>query len=284
MNLRTIAAAILATVFCTGLGMAATPPDSEWSDITPVQGVYSKIYFDYQQENPGDPGMFHCINDWVVNQADGCLNGGLVCRDTVLAKGAMCILAPVDTCEANVFKFTIAPNNYTIKVYPDHATIDPMVPGFDAKFSWNTSVNEPSIEHTIWEFWFPIHPTMLVNFTGHDPAVATDTVFNPPPPAIIINGPSAYTHYLDGQFANYVGPQEVCTPTVRCYIPADSLPKDPHIPPLTIILHEGGGVTVIPQGVGPIPTLSEWGAIIFGTLLLAGVAFYIWRRRRAVAA
>jgi hypothetical protein len=33
-----------------------------------------------------------------------------------------------------------------------------------------------------------------------------------------------------------------------------------------------------------IPTLSEWGAIIFGTLLLASVAFYIWRRRRAVTA
>jgi hypothetical protein len=33
-----------------------------------------------------------------------------------------------------------------------------------------------------------------------------------------------------------------------------------------------------------IPTLSEWGAIIFGTLLLGSVVFYIWRRRRVVTA
>lgn len=31
-----------------------------------------------------------------------------------------------------------------------------------------------------------------------------------------------------------------------------------------------------------IPTLSEWGAMIFGTLLLGSVVFYIWRRRRPV--
>jgi hypothetical protein len=36
--------------------------------------------------------------------------------------------------------------------------------------------------------------------------------------------------------------------------------------------------------VGDIPTLSEWGAIIFGTLLFASVVFYIWRRRRVVTA
>ena len=35
---------------------------------------------------------------------------------------------------------------------------------------------------------------------------------------------------------------------------------------------------------GAIPTLSEWGAIIFGTLLLGSVLFYIWRRRRVVTA
>jgi len=36
---------------------------------------------------------------------------------------------------------------------------------------------------------------------------------------------------------------------------------------------------------GPqIPTLSEWGAIIFGALLLGSVVFYIWRRRRVVIA
>jgi hypothetical protein len=32
--------------------------------------------------------------------------------------------------------------------------------------------------------------------------------------------------------------------------------------------------------VAAIPTLTEWGIIIFGTLLLASVTFYIWRRRR----
>jgi hypothetical protein len=33
-----------------------------------------------------------------------------------------------------------------------------------------------------------------------------------------------------------------------------------------------------------VPTLSEWGAIILGTLLLGSGAFYIWRRRRVVTA
>jgi hypothetical protein len=33
-----------------------------------------------------------------------------------------------------------------------------------------------------------------------------------------------------------------------------------------------------------VPTLSEWGAIIFGVLLLASVVFYIWRKRRVAAA
>jgi len=33
-----------------------------------------------------------------------------------------------------------------------------------------------------------------------------------------------------------------------------------------------------------IPTLSEWGAIIFGVLLLASVVVYIWRRRRVAVA
>jgi hypothetical protein len=32
-----------------------------------------------------------------------------------------------------------------------------------------------------------------------------------------------------------------------------------------------------------IPTLSEWGPIIFGALLLVSILFYVWRRRTAAA-
>lgn len=41
--------------------------------------------------------------------------------------------------------------------------------------------------------------------------------------------------------------------------------------------------SVLPPG-NPIPTFSEWGAIIFGSLLLGSVAFYLWRRRQVATA
>jgi hypothetical protein len=41
---------------------------------------------------------------------------------------------------------------------------------------------------------------------------------------------------------------------------------------------------VLPLRKTPIPTLTQWGAIIFGVLLLGSVVFYIWRRRRVAVA
>jgi len=273
MNSRAIAAAILVTVFCTGLAMAATPSPYEWSDIQPDSGRWSRIYFDYQQTNPNGSGTFYCINDWVVNQEDNCIHGGLVC-DSLYADSI---------CEANLFQFRMGTTEYTIKIYKNKAaTITPSdLLGLVGKFSWNTSVNEPNIAHAIWEFSFDIKDTFLVNFTGHDPAVPSDTVWNPGPPSIIHNDPSTHPHEVDGLFADYGNPGSVgCSPHNRSFIPDNLLPKDPRIPPLKIILHKGGGVTVIPQGQEPIPTLTEWGLIVLVLVLLAlGTWVFFWRRK-----
>jgi hypothetical protein len=47
--------------------------------------------------------------------------------------------------------------------------------------------------------------------------------------------------------------------------------------PVTNLLQDIEGYTTAQQ---PIPTLSEWGAIIFGSLLLCSVVFYIVRRKQ----
>jgi hypothetical protein len=273
MNSRAIVAAILAIVFCAGPALLMAQQPLEWSDIQPDSGRWSRIYFDYQQTNPNSPGTFYCINDWVVNQKDDCIHGGLVCDS----------MFPDTTCEANLFQFRMGMTEYTIKIYKNKkATITPdSLPNFKGKFSWNTSVNAPNINHTIWEFSFDIKDTFLVNFTGHDPAVLTDTVWNPGPPSIIHNDPSKYPHEVDGLFANYGVIGSVgCSPLGRSFIPDSSLPKDPRIPPLTIILHKGGGVTVIPEGQQPIPSLTEWGLISLLLVLLAlATLVFFWRRK-----
>jgi hypothetical protein len=53
---------------------------------------------------------------------------------------------------------------------------------------------------------------------------------------------------------------------------------NPNGPPVAIL------TTAEHTPTGSIPTLSEWGAIIFGVLLLGSVVFYIWRRRRVAVA
>lgn len=100
----------------------------EWSDITPVQGRWSKLYFDYQQPGgPGTVGTFYCLNDWVVNRDDGCDKGGIVCDST----------GDVTVCEANLYYFMSGSQLYTITIYKNSATIDPSIAGFEGKFSWN---------------------------------------------------------------------------------------------------------------------------------------------------
>jgi len=98
MNSRVIVAAILAIVFCAGPALlVAQPPPDEWSDITYVQGRWSRLYFDYQPPvAPDTLGTFYCLNDWVVNHDDGCVNGGIVCDS---------IGETTDSCEANLYYF-----------------------------------------------------------------------------------------------------------------------------------------------------------------------------------
>ena len=51
----------------------------EWSDISYIEGRYSRIYFDYVVD--GGTGTFYCINDWMVNQDDGGMDGGLLSNE-----------------------------------------------------------------------------------------------------------------------------------------------------------------------------------------------------------
>jgi len=119
----------------------------------------------------------------------------------------------------------------------------------------------------------------MVQFTGHDPAVPS-TIWTQGQSSTITNNPSAGGHLVDGLFANWEGPNTACNPTGRSFIPPDSLPKDPDIPPLTIILHDSGGVTIIPEGQQAIPTLTEWGLIIFGVVLLGFISWVFLRKRK----
>ena len=43
-----------------------------------------------------------------------------------------------------------------------------------------------------------------------------------------------------------------------------------------------GEVTIRAPGPAPVPTLSEWAMILFGTVLAGGAALYLQRRRRFV--
>ena len=287
MNSRALIAAIVAIVFCAGpaLLVAQPPPDpNEWSDITYIQGRYSRLYFDYKQpDGAGTAGTFYFLNDWAVNHEDGCINGGIVCDS---------IAGTADSCEANLYYFrreSDGPNGqlYTITIYKNNATISPPLPDIAdlvGKFSWNPSPNE-ALEHTIWECSFRTLPIVLVQFEGHDPAVAVP-VYPPGQPSPFTSGPSTYPHLVDGLFANLEGPDVACDPPRSFQAPA-SLPKDPGIPPLTIILHDGGGggVDVVPQYT-QIPTLSEWGLITFVVLLAGWMTFVVvrrWRRPHATA-
>jgi hypothetical protein len=273
MNSRAIVAAILAIVFCAGPALLVAQPPNEWADITYVQGRWSRLYFDYQQPDPNSPGTFYCLNDWVVNHDDGCVNGGIVCS------------TPDSICEANLYYFQSPPGSggtlYTITIYKNSATIDPPVAGFFGKFSWNLSPNAPGdvLEHTIWEFSFPTLPIVMVQFTGHDPAVPS-TIWTPQS-STFTTGPSGSEHLVDGIFADLVGPDDACDPPRSFQSPA-SLPKDPGIQPLTIILHKGGGVTVIPEEQEPIPTLTEWGLIALMLVLLALATWVFFKRRKVL--
>jgi len=139
----------------------------EWSDIAYIEGRYSRIYFDYVQKDVSRPGTFYVINDWVVNRADGGVEGGLKAG------------------EYNRFPFTIGSDDYEIRIYGDlyeGKYYDILVNGvsdlsaledFEGAFGWRTSPNMPDLEHTIWEFSFEIAPTRIMKFVGCDPVSQT---------------------------------------------------------------------------------------------------------------
>jgi hypothetical protein len=241
MNFKTITVALLAIVFWAGPPHLAAQPSNEWAGITYVQGRWSRLYFDYVQPNTNYPGTFYVLNDWVVNQGDGCVNGGIVCDSSNETR---------DSCEVNLFYFQSPQGQggtlYTITIYKNgYATVNPSngLPGLLGAFSWNPSPNL-AIEHTIWEFSFPTWPIVMVEFVGHDPAVPK--VVWTPQTSTYTSGPSTGGHLVDGIFADNIGPDVACNPPRSFQSPA-SLPSDPGIPPLKIELHEGGGVTVTPN-------------------------------------
>ncbi len=221
------------------LPSSASSQVNEWSDIDYVEGSYSRIYFDYIPGVGSAPSRFHCINDWIVNQDDGGVSGGLL---------------PI---EYNLFNFRVGTTDYEIRIYPDSAIVIPnTLENFTGKVNWTTSPNEPVIDHTIWEFSFDIPPTALTRFLAKDPPGGAITVYeNPPAPSIITDGPSFYPHYTDGSFADLL-----ITPGV---IPVPARPyqdpvADPHLPLYHLELREPDGVRITPC----MPdTIDEWSDI-----------------------
>ena len=254
----------------------------EWSDISYIEGRYSRIYFDYVVS--GGTGTFYCINDWMVNQDDGDVDGGLLSN------------------EYNRFNFTVGIDSYEIRIYPDGqgevrvngGPPDSNFPGFTSACCWTISPGMPTTEHTIWEFSFELQER-LMGFGGHDPSGPTVVVSpNPPePPPIVTSGPSSASHTIDGKFTDY--PSSTCTlppvPSRGYQAPV----RDPFFDGYdggvgwTIEVDtENGGVKVrttgAPSDPAPIPTVSEWGLIIMAGLLLTVGAVVIRRRLRTVPA
>jgi len=217
---------VLAAFLCAGIAPAQV---NEWSDIPYIEGNYSRIYFDYiQGGKPGIPGTFCVINDWIVNQDDFNVNGGL------------------NPDEHNLFTFKLGLTDYEIRVYGDgSASVFPNnLKNFTSSFSWTTSPNEAAILHTIWEFSFEVAPTIIKKYRACDPPGGIVTVYqNPPTPSIVTGGPSAYPHFADGYFAD-----AFTTPT-PAPVPARSYQSpvfDLHLPYYDLALHLGGGFTATP--------------------------------------
>lgn len=181
----------------------------EWSDITPQEGRYSKIYFDY------DGTTFHVINDWIANQ-DG-----------------------LRADEFNRFNFTIGTTPYEIRIFSD-PLLTTITGGtllnFQSATGWATSPNL-NVNHAIWEFQFDVLPQTIYKFTGCDPASAT-IVSSPPPVTGITTGPSRFGHVPDGVFTSFSLSDSIPIPS-RSYL--DPVP-DPWFPA------DGFVLTMFPSG------------------------------------
>jgi hypothetical protein len=163
----------------------------EWSDIHYIEGKFSRIYFDYVVR--GGVGTFYCINDWMTNQDDGGATGGMKAG------------------EYNSFPFAMGTDNYEVRIFADSTYqilingVPGTLPGFAAATSWNTSDNS-NVKHTIWEWKFepPGTTTKITKMIGKDPpAASVEIIITPAPrPVGLITGPSAYDHYIDGEFAD----------------------------------------------------------------------------------
>jgi hypothetical protein len=261
---------VVAAYLCIFTAQPAMANPNEWSDITPITGKYSLIYIDWVVS--GTTGTFYCINDWMVNQDDNDVNGGLLSN------------------EYNRFNFVMDGNSYEIRIYPNGtgqiykngapATLN----NFRSACSWTTSPNLPTVNHTIWEWAFDVMgtTTTTTQWVGCDPqGPSIVVVTNPPnPPSVLNTGPSAYPHYIDGKFADaYTVPTLPPVPS-RSY-------QNPNRDPWFDAFDNGWGLTMGPEGGVTIrtgrltgPTVSQWGLIAIGLALLTVGVIAIARRKR----
>lgn len=210
---------------------------TEWSDIPYVEGQYSNIYFDWVVT--GSRGTFYCMNDWMTNQNDDGVSGGLLSN------------------EYNRFNFSLGGNSYEIRIFPtgegsiyiNGSLNNNALENFTSACSWGTSPSN-NVDHTMWEFAFQIEGTTstISTFVGCDPPGPTVVVVeNPPaPPLILTGGPSSFGHYVDGEFSDIpVTPTLAPTPTREYQEPI----IDPWFPSTgwTIDLLNEGGVRITPE-------------------------------------
>lgn len=224
-------------VFCP---MVAVALPIEWSDITPMEGIYSKLYFDYNS------ATFYVLNDWAVNQDDGGINGGLKAD------------------EYNRFNFSIGSTQYEIRIFRDGSgqvitSGDPLT-NFESATGWATSPNW-NIKHTIWEFQFDLPPAVIAGLTVGDPKGGGTPVFIFSPLGPVVTGPSPYPHVTDGIFTEFTVPEPIPIPLRDFQDPA----PDPWFPKggFNITLLEGGGVKIV-----PVPEPSTLILVGFGVITL----------------
>jgi hypothetical protein len=265
------------TAVVLGLGIVdvAISAPNEWSDIKSIEGRYSLLYLDYVVS--GGTGVFHCINDWVINQDDGGVNGGLLAN------------------EYNKFNFTLSSDLYEIRIYPDgkgeilingvQVSVNGSagsVRNFKSATSWSTSPNLDS-KHCIWEFSFEVAPVTVTRYLAHDPPGAAVTVLKPPPlPGELVSGPSQFPHYVDGHFTDLLTLPVI--PPVPSRTSQDPV-RDPFFDEndggagWTITLQKDGGVKIVTRPP-KVPAVSQWGLIALALLLPAAGTVMIVRRRR----
>jgi hypothetical protein len=223
----------------------------------------------------GSTGTLYVINDWGTNQDDGGLNGG------------------VKPSEYNRFTFSMNGDDYEVRIFPDGTSTIlkngslSTLPGFVSAFSWTTSPNLPTTNHTIWEFSFVVPGTPATYaWIGADPKGPTiiTTAVPPSPPTGLQTGASAFTHFVDGSFADsFVTPNPPPNPSRAAQPPV----RDPHFDIYdqgngwTVQVVPGGGV-LIKASFLAVPTLSEWG-MIFMTLLLLVAGTIVWGYRAHLA-